>query len=243
MSSKRKRSATASALMVYRPYGKTYTKRRKTFVPGRDRVGGFYGRYAGRDAELKFFDLDIDKDPTLSAGFILNAGSVNNIASGTQENQRIGRKCTIRSIHLRYLLLLPEQDAVATPAIGDSLRIIVYQDKQANGAAAAILDILETANIHSFRNLANSGRFNVLCDKLHNVNYAGLASDGAGVVSQAGVSFNYVWNKKVNIPLEFSSTTGATTEIRSNNLGILLIGNQGVVGYFSQLRLRFSDQG
>ncbi len=225
--------------MVYRPYKSPYKKPRKAFVPGVDRVGGYYGRYSARGGELKFFDIDID-DAVVAASAVTD--SVNKIAQGVTEITRVGRKCTIKSIHWRYQITLPEIDAAADPALGDTLRIILYVDKQCNGATIAATDLLETANFQSFRNLANSGRFNILCDKTHSINYTAMASDNAGVVSQSAVNLNYVFNMKVNLPIEFNAATGAITEIRSNNIGVLLTTANGLCGFFSAMRLRFSDQ-
>lgn len=235
---KRKRSSAATALMVYRPYKSPYKKRR-TFVPGRDRVGGYYGRFSGRGGELKFLDSTIVDAIVATAGSIED--SINLVAQGVTESERIGRKCVLKSVSWRYKVDLPEQDAQGTPGAGDTLRIIMFLDKQANGATAAITDVLETATHQSFYNLANQNRFSILCDKLHNINYAGLASDGAGVVSQALVIQNKTFYKKLDLPIEFSGTTGAITEIRSNNIGVILISDRGVCGFSSQIRIRFAD--
>ncbi len=222
------------------PYtrARTPTPGRK-FIAGRDRVGGYYGRYAGPKGELKFHDVNLDDAVVATAGTV--TPTINIIAQGVTESQRIGRKCTIKQINWRYDVILPEIDAAGTPGSGDSLRIIIFIDKQANGATAAVTDLLETANFLSFRNLANSGRFTFLMDKMHNINYAGLASDGAGVVSQANRIFAYSWYKRCNLPIEYSSTTGAIGEIRSNNIGVCLLSRSGVVQLDSHFRLRFSD--
>ncbi len=225
--------------MAYRPY-KTPYKRRKEFTPGVDRTGGFYGRYSGRDSELKFHDVDLD-DAVVAAGGAITE-TINIIGQGVTESTRVGRKCTIKSVNWKFRVSLPEVDAQGTPTSGDTIRVILYIDKQANGAAAAITDVLESADWQSFRNLSNSGRFNVLMDKTYDVNYLTLASDGAGVVSSANVNREKSFYKKCNIPIEFNSTTGAMGEIRSNNLGVLLISAAGVGGLVSKFRLRFSDQ-
>ncbi len=188
---------------------------------------------------MKFFDFTYD-DAAIAVGGTVE-DSVNQIAQGVTESQRVGRKCTITAINWRYTLNLPENDAVATPLDGAISRVILFQDRQCNGATAVVLDILETANYQSFRNLSNSGRFNILMDKNHILNYRGLASDGAGVVSQADVKSDHTFYKKCSIPIEFNSTTGAITEIRSNNIGILVISSNGTPGMLSKLRLRFSD--
>ncbi len=224
LAGKRKRSDAAHALMVARPYKRKY-------VPRTPRSGA---------GETKFHDVDLNDAVVTTARAI--TATVNIIAQNVTETGRVGRKCTITSFHWRYQVSLPEQDAVMTPASGDTLRIILYQDKQTNAATAAVTDLLESADFQSFRNLANVGRFNFLCDKIHNINYMGLGSDGAGVVSQALVLHNYTFNKKLSIPIEFSGADGTIDEIRSNNIGVLLISGNGVCGLTnSKIRLRFSD--
>ncbi len=195
------------------------------------RTGGYYGR------ETKFHDVDLDDAVVANTGAV--TPSINLIPQGVTEIQRDGRKCTITKIQWRCRVQLPETDAAADPAQGDTLRMIMFLDKQANGATAATLDFLESTDFQSYKNLANSSRFWTIFDKTVSINYAGLASDGAGVVSQAKVTRNYSFFKKCVIPLEFDSTTGAITEIRSNNIGVLLISENGVVGFGSKIRLRF----
>lgn len=226
-----------------KPYGTTYKKRKvggRPFVAGRDRVGGYYGRFSGVRGELKFHDVDLNDAVVSGTGTV--TASINLIPQGVTESERVGRKCTIKSVHWRYNLILPEQDAQATPENGDSIRIILFVDKQANGATAAVTDILETATIHSFKNLANQQRFVFLSDKLTSLNYNSLASDGAGVVSQSRFLVQYTMNKTCNLPIEFSGVTGAIGEIRSNNIGVLLISSSTIMKFDSKFRLRFSDQ-
>ncbi len=226
----------------YKPTAGSYKKRRMSgpsVIPGKTRVGGYYGRYAGRDGELKFHDVDLD-DAIVSATGTMTA-SINLIPQGTTEKTRIGRKCTLRNISWRYQCDLPLRDAVATPQQPDTVRIILFNDKQCNGATATNTDILETADFQSFRNLSNSGRFNILMDKLVTLNYTTFASDGAGVVSNCAVIREGTFFKSLTLPLEFSGITGAITEIRSNNLGVLIISSEGQAGFESKIRLRYSD--
>ncbi len=137
---------------------------------------------------------------------------------------------------------LTEKDALATPSPGDSIRVIMYQDRQCNGATAAVTDILESADWQSFNNLSNKSRFRTLMDRSYQLNFQTLASDGAGLVSSGNFVMEDTFFKKCNIPIEFDSTTGALTEIRSNNIGILLISQNGQVAFTSKIRLRFSDR-
>ncbi len=196
---------------------------------------------AAPSVELKFHDLDID-DASIAAPGTVVSNSINAIPQGVTESQRIGRKCTVVSINWRFEIFLLEQDAQATPASSASIRVILYLDKQANGAAAAITDLLETNDFQSFNNLANKSRFRTLMDRFYSISPLTLASDGAGVVSQAEVVVNDSFFKKCKIPIEFSAGTGALTEIRSNNMGVLIMSRSNAVATFgSKMRLRFSD--
>ncbi len=243
----RKRKAGSSAanpIVIYdrAGAGSGYKRRKvggRAFVPGRDRVGGYYGRYAGRGGELKFHDVDLDDVVVDAAGTV--TATVNIIAQGVTESQRVGRKCTLRSINWKYQVNIPEVDGAADPAAGDATRVIMFLDKQANGATATVTDILESADFQSFRNLANSQRFTILHDKMVTLNYNTAASLSANTIDQSNVQRNGSFFKKCNIPLEFSGTNGTIGEIRSNNLGVMLISDAGLSGFASKIRLRFSD--
>ncbi len=207
------------------------------FRLGYDRTGGYYGRFAKGNGmgELKFHDVVLD-DATIAAGVNVTP-TVIIIPQGVTEKTRVGRKCTIKSIGWRYRVAMPTN---ATMSSDDTVRVILYVDKQCNGATIGTTDLLETADFQSFNNLANSQRFRVLHDKVYAMNYRAGAGDGtANDVAPFGI--NATFFKKCNIPIEYDSTTGAITEIKSNNIGVLLISQAGVAGFESQFRFRFSD--
>ncbi len=238
-------SAGAVGLAGLRPFAVVAPparRARRAFVPGRDRVGGYYGRYrqGGGGAELKFHDVDLDDAVVANNGDAVTP-TINIIAQGVTESTRVGRKCTIRSINWKWRAVIP----VVGGAAGfqsDTLRIILFWDKQCNGGTVLDTDILETPSFLSFRNLANSGRFIILCDKSVNLNY--LASAGDGAVNDASeMSRQGAFYKNCNIPIEYNNVAndGSLVTIRSNNLGVLLISEGGTCGFFSKIRLRFSD--
>ncbi len=217
-------------------------------MPGRFagyyRKSGYYGRYPGTGGpiggpELKFLDTTVD-DLVIAAGGVVFP-SMNLIPQDVGESGRIGRKCVIRKIGWKGRLSLPEMDAQPTPNPGDVIRMSVMLDKQANGAAATGADVLENNTTYDFNNLANKDRFTTLWDKVFSINYSGLASDGAGVVSSGEVQRQFSFFKTVNIPIEFSGATGAIGEIRSNNIFIMLQGAGTIAGLASRVRVRFSD--
>ncbi len=210
--------------------------------PGFARTGGYYGRFKGRRAsglapELKFHDLAID-DAVIATGGTIVEDSCNGIAQGVTESQRIGRKCVIKAIHWKMNIALPNTSVPNETS--DTARIILYLDKQCNGATATVAGILEDADYQSFKNLANKGRFRTLMDRTYDLNSQSGAYDGTN--DQFGEhTVTDEFHKQCNIPIEFDSTTGAITEVRSNNIGVLSISGTGKASIFSQMRLRFAD--
>ncbi len=204
---------------------------------------GYYGRYnragwpVGR--ELKFFDTIVG-GPTdlLTTGAV--TASINLVPQGTTESTRIGRLCTIKKIQWRYAFRLETSSVMSNECV---VRMIMFQDKQCNGLTAGVsgvTGVLETADFQSFYNLANQGRFRILMDRTLTMSPRAGAGDGANNDYAAVVTAGK-FSKKCSIPIEFSNTTGALTEIRSNNVGILLIGStSSIVSIESQVRIRFS---
>ncbi len=190
--------------------------------------------------ELKFHDIALDDSVIALAGGI--TPSLNLIAQGVTESTRVGRKCTLLSLGWKFQMQLPAIDGTGAAPLAEVVRVLLYLDKQCNGAAAAVTDLWEAANFQSFNNLANSGRFRTLMDRTYSLNYqSGSGSGGAADNDYPSVVVTDDFYTKLNLPIEFTAGTGAITEIRSNNLGVLLISQNGTAAFFSHLRLRFSD--
>jgi len=230
-----KRSRDAPGSSKRKSSKRVYKKPRVMVTPGYTRTGGNYGRYAGRGAELKFFDtttsFNIDQ-----TGEVPATGQLNLIPQGVTESTRVGRKCVLKSIQAKWDLAYSPAAAAIAATVGV---IYVILDKQANGAAAAATDVFTGTNLtQAMHNLSNSQRFVVLKKMPFVFN------------AQAGVSTAYnstvkhvEFYKKCNIPLEFSSTTGAITEIRSNNVFLLAgaYNTDDLIGVSGVVRVRFSD--
>jgi len=120
---------------------------------------------------------------------------------------------------------------------GGNVRVIVFVDKQANGATAAVLNLLETANIQSFRNMDEVDRFTILHDQIHeSVVVTTNALHTSGQIKW------YSINKKLNLPIHFSAAAGAITELRSNNIGILYISDEAAANVnLANVRVKFTD--
>lgn len=194
--------------------------------------------YRSSPGELKFFDtaLAFAFDAT---GEVPATGQLALIPQGVTQSTRVGRKCVVKSIQVRAQMTdLPAAAAVA--AVTTYLYLI--QDMQANGAAAAVTDVMTSTDLaQGLVNLSNGSRFKILKKWVIDFN---AAAGVAGALNRTAKHIEFY--QACNIPLEYSSTTGAITEIRSNNI-FLLAGTGGgaaddTVSVTGTCRLRYSDQ-
>lgn len=168
--------------------------------------------------EVKNFDTDLSFTVD-NTGEVPATGQLVLIPQGDTATTRDGRQCTVKSVQIRA-------NATFAPGAGavGSTNAVIYLvlDKQCNGAAAAVTDVFNTASLwKSVMNLANSDRFVIM--KKWVINF----TTQAGVTTAfCPISKQIEYYKRCNIPLQFSSTTGAITELRSNNL-FLIAGSEG----------------
>lgn len=199
------------------------------------RTGGYYGRFSKKGGEMKFLDTTAVVNPVVAAGAV--STNLNVVAQGVGESQRIGRKITIRQIQGRMLVQCAASNAAT--AANDTLRVLLVQDRQANGATFAVTDVLQTASFQAWRNLQNSNRFKVLLDKTITVNsYGGVVA----ATFESGRSTNFFI--KCNIPIEYDSTaaTGAIATQRSNSLALVYLAEQSNVILTYNVRIRYTDE-
>lgn len=213
--------------------------------PGYQRTVGRYKIFQGSGGgEMKFFDQEINEGSLAANGTIFLNGSAEasilRIPQGTGESERIGRKLTIRKIAWRYEITIDLQ--VAATLTDQTIRVILYNDKQTNGTAATTTDILEQNDRFSFRNLTNSGRFRILYDKKHSISPLIAASDAGVWTSGQRTTCYKMYLDNLNIPVEYAALDGAIVELRSNNINMLIMTKTAATTTFaSTMRIRYSD--
>lgn len=230
MSSIRKRQALES----YRS-----SKRRKT---SRTKYQGLVPTYRGftprafRRGEWKYVDT--------SLGFDINTGALGSLLNGLQPgssaSQRIGMNCEFKSLEFRARVT-----STAATGVDQYCRMLIVQDKQSNGVAPGIGDILINASTTAPRNLANRKRFRILWDKTFamggNLNAAGTPSTVPNLRNfKAYMKFRPAIRTEYN-----TGVAGTIADINSNSLYLVTIGTEaagatdaGLVGY---IRLRYTD--
>lgn len=211
---------------------------RNRVVPGYTQTRGRYAR-ANSTSQKKYFDTQ-DTNNVATTGNVF--ASLNLIPAGTTDLTRVGGKCNISNLDVKFAFSLDQQASAVGGILSGNVRFIMFIDTQANGATAAVADILTSASIYSFRNMDTVDRFRILCDKMYNVTPQSAIWNGTTLYNGVGATkyFKKSW-KKMNLPIHFSSTTGAITEIKSNNIGFLMISDNGGINYTLNARVKFYD--
>jgi len=205
-------------------------------VPGRTRTSGFYGRMTGPGAtEMKFRDDTLNFTFDSTGEIPATGGQLSLIPQGDTESTRDGRQATIKSIQIRGALTLTPG---ASATLSNTVYMFLVLDKQCNGAAAAVTDVQTGSNFGvSLRNLENNDRFDIIKKWTWDFNPVAGVSGAFNTVSK-----HMDYYKKLNIPITWSGTTGAITEIRSNNLflmaGCISTGDD-LVTFSGTSRIRF----
>jgi len=172
------------------------------------------------------------------------AGSIqadfNGLAQGSAAGQRVGNRVNLTNFNLHA------ECAAGTKIRNEASthRIILFIDKQCNGAAPAVTDILQTASVYSFRNMYTLDRFVILKDKLFTLNANAPGSSATTLQLENSRVIKMSW--KGNLPIFYSGIGSGVGNISSNNVGLLYICDtanqagdaQGMVG---TARVKYTD--
>jgi len=202
---------------------------------GRARTSGFYGRFRGPNAELKFLDTALSWTFDNTMEIPATGGQIALVAQGDTESTRDGRQATIKSVQIRgNMRFVP---GATTPASGTAHMWLVL-DKQTNGAAAAVTDIFTSNTAHTaLINLENSQRFSILDKWVWDFNPT--SNQSATVPNNQTKHIDFY--RQINVPMIWSSTTGAITEIRSNNIFLVAgsVNADDLIEFNGVCRIRF----
>jgi len=178
--------------------------------------------------ELKYLDVASTGAFTTAGGLVL----LNGVATGTDFNNRIGRRIAIKSLEVS---LQHAPVTMTTDYVTENLRIMIIHDSDVNGIAPTVATIL--GNPTEFRNLNYEGRYKVLAD----------IRVCAAYRATQGIASNAVQVHQRYIPLHgevtwFQGTGAAITDIQSGGLYCLLVGSTGTqFGYALNTRIRYTD--
>lgn len=225
-----KRSRAYSSARSKRPVKQHAGKR--AYVPGVTRTAGSYARNFSRD-EKKWLDTTrAHANVPVTAVFM---DTLNGLAVGNTVNTRIGNRVCLKNVNL-YITASAATGSTAGQG-DDVFRVILYIDHQCNGAAATATDILESDVYDSFRNMNQAERFTVLKDKF--ITFSGLT--GAGASTNASNPKFHKMSWKGSMFLHYGGAGATVADLRSNNVGVLLITRSAHISATVQARIKYTD--
>lgn len=210
------------------------------------RVKTSYGPYMSDfTGVVKFFDTTVSIAPIPIAGAV--ADSLNLVPEGTSQSNRIGRKIELIGLEIRGFWETPKVTDTGDPNLGDICRVIVFNDKQPNKAAATCADILELCTLNSPFTMTNVGRFDIYKDWTKDMQYTMVASNNAtpGKYSTPAVNGHFIWMIPLpDISIEYDSefADGRLASITVNNIGILFISIRARAGLALTARIVYTDR-
>lgn len=152
-----------------------------------------------------------------------------NLAQGTSNSTREADSIKVTSVFLNYYI------SMNGSATDTTVRVLLVQDKQPNGAGSTLAGILEfpsiTENIVSPLNLAGKYRFRVLYDKIHRMSINGNRTVG-------GKKY-----KKLQMKVRYDGNAGTIADITTNSLALWIMSDEATNTPLieSSVRVRYVD--
>ncbi len=168
------------------------------------------------------------------------------VTQGTGEQNRLGRKYWIHSLHVRGRITEPAAESDTAPINDTIVRMCMVLDTQTNSAQLSASDVMNvngTVDYLSFRNLQHTSRFKVLWDRTFRLNVAESSSnEGAANLFANGIVhkiFNIRKTFKSPIAVECELTTNVIAAITSNSIHMIGIATNATSTVNYQVRMRF----
>lgn len=160
--------------------------------------------------EVKFYDSAVIPTTAINVKTLVSDPTcLSGITQGTGNGQRTGRKIKVIGVVLRVGIV----NTYCTPYTLDLVR-----DKQSNGAVPANTTVYTGTQWDSLPNPLFEDRFQYL-KRVENLNFSQAQGAGLGAgTSTVGISFS----KKCRFEVEYNASTGAVTDLSSDNLLVWL---------------------
>ncbi len=159
------------------------------------------------------------------------------IAKGSGVQERVGSKIYFKKLEVRLrVAFTPVDPALTTTMVmpDEPVRILIVQDKQANGTVAAITDVLDNTESdgsavlggpYARLKIENTKRFDILFDKTYNIPAVKVESDeGTGkITTESGVFVNLDLTLKGRTQMYTETdTSGIASNIMTGTLYIFV---------------------
>lgn len=186
------------------------------------RVGGAASRR--HNPEKKFVDVNAALVVPVASQAFSPGVLINGLATGSSASQRIGRQ-----VNLKALLMKGWVSLASTSVGGSPIRILAVYDKQANGVAPVITDILLADSFTSPNNLSNRDRFVTIFD-----NYTEIISTGNNFSAAVNLFKQFDLEEMFN-----AGTAGDITDITSGSIYVFAAQNSNITTAAPTVSMRY----
>lgn len=128
-------------------------------------------------------------------------------------------------------------------AASDAYRFMIILDRQADGTAPTLAEILQNTRVNSMNNMDNKMRFKILKDKFFSI--GGTSQSNTTRCIEEWVDLSKIFKKSgQGLRIRYSGTGSAVGDIASNSVWLLLFNRSGTTDGSSfdfDSRLRYVD--
>jgi hypothetical protein len=189
-----------------------------------------YGKRRTRPSSSEVKSADTSN--TLAADTTGAIALLNGIVPGVGFSQRIGRQVRCHGMEVNV-----KCQVTSGTGVDQTQRVLIVQDRQANGAALTIADVLTAVGTVTFPNLINQARFKILSDTVVDLN----------ATAEAGSIKSFRLRLPVKAVTQFNDgNAGTIADIVTNSFYVLAMGSI-VAGALAgtatvNCRYRFTDE-
>lgn len=188
---------------------------RRSTIPVAPSVKKYVKNCMQRQSEKKYVNNAAIAQTCAPAGTIWAAGP-SLVSQGTTDATRIGNIIQVRSFYSFFSF-------VGSDGYGP-IRVLVYRDKQCNGAVASITDILQQATAYGVYNNDNvvgygGARFNILYDKTIDL----ISSETAVAGFRVSKTF-IVKPSDVACNINYDGNAGTIADLTGNDIRVIVFG-------------------
>lgn len=148
---------------------------------------------------------------------------LNLVGIGDLPTERVGKKYHIHSLQLHGRVTTAGEDDLASPYIPPIVRIIIFQDRQTNGALATGLQVMDTDVVESLRNAEYETRFKCLFDQKFVLDGSIVSTDGANTCAQRTIPQVFDFYKKLSIDVSTIDGDADIAAIVDNSIHVITI--------------------
>lgn len=146
-----------------------------------------------------------------------SALSLNQMARGKADGQRIGRQVLVRRLAVKYWMT-----AADTQLTSVYCRLVIFIDRQFTGTGATPTQVLSQQTLQSWQNPYTRDRFSIIYDETHTMDQSSHAGGATSTHIQTPLTTAVI---DVDLLLTYKGSLG--TDMRGNNLSFVVITEAG----------------